>query len=152
LITDGSGRFDVFMVSSVDAVTRRLAADRAFYPPYGAGSVVVEADADTFRLDAQADGSHALARVSAAGAVQPLVDGVENLVFEMWGFDDAGVLAPFALDTLSDGPWLRGLPGGLYDEDVFRIRFVDVALTIGAARPAGLKRTIRFGVAARNLP
>ena len=151
LITDGSGRFDVFIVSAVDAVTRRLSADRAFVPPYGAGAIVVEAAADTIRLDAQPDGSHALVRVSAAGAVLPVIDGVENIVFDVSGFDDAGMLAPFAIGTLDDGPWFRGLPGGLYDEDVFRIRLVDVALTLRGASPAGVRRTIRFGVALRNV-
>jgi prepilin-type N-terminal cleavage/methylation domain-containing protein len=152
LIADGSGRFDVFTVASVDAATRRLTADRAFVPPYAAGSVVVEAEVYTFQLEPQPDRTSTLVRVNSGGAVQPVVDRVDTLAFEVSGFDDFGELAPLAPLTLSDGPWWRGNPGGLYDEDVFRIRRVDVALTLRGVEPSNARRSIRFGVVVRNVP
>jgi prepilin-type N-terminal cleavage/methylation domain-containing protein len=152
LIADGSGRFDVFTVASVDAATRRLTADRAFVPPYAAGSVIVEAEVYTFQLEVQPDRTSTLVRVSSGGAVQPVVDRVETLAFEVSGFDDFGELAPLAPGQLIDGPWWRGNPGGLYDEDVFRIRRVDVALTLRGIEPSNARRSIRFGVVLRNVP
>ena len=151
LITDGSGRFDAFTVASIDAGAGYLIADRAFVLPYAAGSIVVEADVDTFQLEAQPDGSSALVRVSAAGAVQPLVDRVNDLAFELFAFDDAGRLIALPPGVLSDGPWLRGDPGGSYDEDVFRIRYVEVALTLRIKEPPALARSLRFGVVPRNV-
>lgn len=150
LITDGSGRFDVFTVSSVDATTRSLSADRAFIPPYTAGSIVVEADVDTFQLEAQPDGTRTLVRVTAAGAVQPIADRIDSLGFEVHGFDDAGALMPIGIAALRDGPWWRGEPGGRYDEDVFRIRYVEIALALFGVQTAEMRRSIRFGVATRN--
>ena len=151
LITDGSGRFDLFAVSSIDAGAGALIADRAFVPPYAAGSIVVEADVDTFRLELQSDGAHAFVRVSAAGAVQPIVDRVNDLVFELFAVDGAGRLIPLAAGVLDDGPWLRGDPGDAYDEDVFRIRYLEIALTLRGGQPPGPARRLRFGVSLRNV-
>lgn len=150
LITDGSGRFDVFTVASVDAATRSVRADRAFVTPYAAGSVVVEVDVDTFRLDDQPDGTTTLVRVSAAGAVQPIADRVDGLAIDAFAFNEAGALMPLATAALSDGPWWRADPVGLYDEDVFRIRYVEIALTLRHGDRADVRRSIRFGVALRN--
>ena len=152
VITDGSGRFDVFGVASTDAATRRLTPDRAFVPRYAAGSVVVEADVDTFQLEAQPDRSRTLVRVSAGRAVLPIVDRVESLTFELSGVDDSGALQPLPIEAFFDGPWLRGYPTGMYDEDVFRIRHVDVTLTLTGVEPSSVRRSIRFGVMLRNAP
>jgi hypothetical protein len=82
LITDGAGRFDVFEVVFAHAPSRRLTPSAAFPEPYPEGSLVIEVTADTFRLDEQDDGSFALVRETAAGAVQPIVDFVSSLAFE----------------------------------------------------------------------
>lgn len=82
LIADGSGRFDVFTVLSTDIASNRITSRQSLTPPYPADSVVIEAEVFTFRLDTQPDGSQALVRVSAAGAVQPVVDRVSALSFE----------------------------------------------------------------------
>ena len=42
----------------------------------------IEIDQHTFSLAAQADGSFSLIRETAAGAIQPVVDGVASLVFQ----------------------------------------------------------------------
>ena len=81
VIDDGAGRFDVFVVRSVNAGTRSVSARHRFEQAYVAGAEVVEADVNTFRLDAQPDGSHSLVRETPAGAVQPIVDRVSALRF-----------------------------------------------------------------------
>ena len=152
IIFDGSGRFDVFTVASVDAAGRQLSADRGLVPPYDAGSVVLEADVYTLQLQQQPDHTRTLVRVTAGGAVQPIVDRVTEMAFELHGVDETGTLATLPSGHLTDGPWLRGDPDGSYDEDVFRVRRVDVMLTLQAAPPSTMARTFRFGAVLRNVP
>ena len=152
LIADGSGRFDVFEVASADGVSLQLVADRSLVPPYVAGSVVIEADIHTFLLETQPDGSRTLVRASAAGATQPVVDRVSDLRFELYEIDDTGALTRMPVDVFTDGPWLRGEPDGVYDEDLLRVRRVDIVLTVHALSPAIAQQTVRFGVFMRNVP
>ena len=84
-IADGAGLFDVFQVSSTNAGARRLTPAIALSRSYPAGSVLVEVDRFTFNLAEQPDGSYSLVRTTAAGAVQPLVDFVNGLSFEVIG-------------------------------------------------------------------
>lgn len=72
---------DVFIVSSVNAVTRFIAPDRALSHTYLAGSTVAEVQQSTFGLDQQPDGTYTFRRITAAGAVQPIVDFISSLVF-----------------------------------------------------------------------
>jgi prepilin-type N-terminal cleavage/methylation domain-containing protein len=152
LITDGSGRFDVFAIASADRSTSRLTPARPLSPPYAAGSIVVEVEVVTFQLAAQPDGSQTLVRVTAAGAVQPVVDRVSGLRFEPFAFDGSGELALMPIGELTDGPWSTAAPDGDYDEDVFRVRRVDIALSLLAAPPLEVERTFRFAVFLRNVP
>lgn len=152
LVTDGSGRFDVFTIASAQPAAYRLTPARALTPPYVAGSLVVEADVYTFQLEAQPDGSHTLVRLTAAGAVQPIVDRVIRLHFEPYAADDNGEPMPLPIDELTDGPWMRGAPDGDYDDDVFRVTRVDIALSLEAAPPLIVQRTFRFAVFLRNVP
>jgi Tfp pilus assembly protein PilW len=85
VVVDAAGHFDVFIVASTSAGARRLTPDRALSRPYSAGSVVVEIEQTTFRLDQQADESFSLMRVTAAGAVQPVVDYLSALSFALEG-------------------------------------------------------------------
>ena len=82
VIADGAGRFDVFEVASAHAPSRRVTPSAAFAEPYPQGSLVFEVTADTFRLEEQEDGTFALVRETAAGAIQPIVDFVTGLAFE----------------------------------------------------------------------
>jgi prepilin-type N-terminal cleavage/methylation domain-containing protein len=152
LISDGSGRFDVFTVAGADASTDRLTVRRPLSQAYPAGSFVVEVDVYTIQLDVQPDGSRALVRVTAGGAVQPLVDRVIGLWFEPYSMNDTGTLQKMPAEMLTDGPWLRGEPDGDYDEDAFRVKRVDVAVTLQPAAPATGDRTFRFAVFLRNAP
>ncbi|HJU45122.1 MAG TPA: type II secretion system protein [Vicinamibacterales bacterium] len=101
-ITDSSGRFEVFSVSSVDSNTQSISSRRPFDQPYMAGATVVEVDANTFRLDSQPDGSSTLIRETGAGAVQPIVDRVSDVRFERT-FDGRGVAVTLTLQAHSAG-------------------------------------------------
>ena len=80
-IADGSGRFDLFIVNATNQALNSVSSSEAFAEPYPAGSLVIEVDAHTFRLDAQPDGSKTLVRETVAGAIQPIVDHVAGLSF-----------------------------------------------------------------------
>jgi prepilin-type N-terminal cleavage/methylation domain-containing protein len=151
LIADGSGRFDVFTIASATAAYR-LMPSRPLFPPYAAGSIVAEVDVFIFQLTAQPDGSQTLARVTAAGAVQPIVDRVTRLRIEPYALDESGEPTPMPVLELTDGPWWTAAPDDDYDDDVFRIRRVDIALSLQAAPPLGIERTFRFAVFLRNAP
>jgi prepilin-type N-terminal cleavage/methylation domain-containing protein len=152
VIADGSGRFDVFTIASALAATETLTPARQLVPPYAAGSIVVEVDVYTLQLDPQPDGTHALVRVTAAGAVQPIADRVTTLHVEPFTLDGEGELIPIPIQDLSDGPWWSVGPDGDYDDDVFRIRRLQIALTMQAAYPVNAQRTFRFAVVLRNVP
>ena len=152
VIADGSGRFDVFSIAAVQAATARITPARRLRGAYAAGSIVVEVDAFTFQLDAQPDASLSLVRVTAGGAVQPVVDRIASLRFEPYGFDPAGELAPIPAEEFADGPWWSGGPDGDYDDDVFRVKRVDVVITLQAAHPLAVLRTFRFAAFLRNVP
>lgn len=80
-IAAADGAFDVFEVASSTPAERGIAADRALSRAYAAGSIVTEVDVHTYRLDRQPDGSQSLVRITAAGAVQPVVDFVSAIAF-----------------------------------------------------------------------
>lgn len=106
IIVGSDGSHDLFMVGSTLAGVRWVTPDRALSRAYPAGSVMVEVGEQTFRLADQPDGSMSLIRQTAAGAVQPIVDFVENLSFEVRGED---------------------VPAGF-----FRLRQVDVSVRVQA--------------------
>ena len=152
IIADGSGRFDVFTIASAHAATNRVTPARPLQPPYAAGSIVVEVDVYTFQLDAQPDGSQTLVRITAAGAVQPIVDRVTKLQFEPYVLDNAGQPTPVPAEELLDGPWWAGAPDGDYDDDAFRVKRIDIALSLQGGPPVAVERTFRFAVFLRNVP
>jgi prepilin-type N-terminal cleavage/methylation domain-containing protein len=80
-IADGLGRFDLFIVKATNPGLNSVSSSAVFAEPYPAGSLVIEVDAHTFRLDAQPDGSKTLVRETVAGAIQPIVDHVAGLSF-----------------------------------------------------------------------
>jgi len=90
LISDSAGDYDVFRIASVNAGERRITPEEALSRSYPLGSTVVEVDQFTFRLSEQADGSYSLIRETFAGAIQPIVDFVSGLSFEVTG-NEVGV-------------------------------------------------------------
>lgn len=87
VIADGAGQFEVFAIAAPNAAARRVSPAQALSRAYPAGSVLVEVDRFTFSLAQQADGSYSLIRRTAAGAVQPIVDFVNALSFDVTGRD-----------------------------------------------------------------
>jgi prepilin-type N-terminal cleavage/methylation domain-containing protein len=85
VIADGAGNYDVFIVAATNPGARLVTPAGALSRSYPAGSVVVEANEFTFSLAQQADGSYSLIRRTAAGAVQPVVDFVSSLTFDVIG-------------------------------------------------------------------
>ncbi|MGH9387117.1 MAG: PilW family protein [Vicinamibacterales bacterium] len=84
-ISDGHGRFDVFEVGSIDAVGMSLTSSRPLSAAYAAGARLFEVEVLRFSLGNQLDGSKSLVRTTAAGAAQPIVDGVTDLGFSLFG-------------------------------------------------------------------
>jgi Tfp pilus assembly protein PilW len=128
VIADGNGARDVFVVASTSAGARRLTPNHALSRAYPAGSAVVEVDADTFKLADQADGSSSLIRQTAAGAIQPIVDFIDELTFTVSG--DA-------------------VPAGF-----LRLRQIDIAVRVQAAtesmRLVVSDRVFRTAIRVRN--
>jgi type II secretory pathway pseudopilin PulG len=107
VVVDAAGHFEVFVISATSPGARRLTPDRALSRAYAAGSVVVEIEESTFRLDQQADGSFSLIRETAAGAVQPIVDFLSSLAF---------TFAHHQLEiALTAGPPIGGLQDAVAD-------------------------------------
>src|SRR5688572_4588667 len=104
VIADGAGQFDVFSIAAPDPGARRVSPANALSRAYPAGSVVVEVDQFTFSLAQQTDGSYSLVRQTAAGAIQPIVDFVSGLSFDVTG---------------------RDMPGGF-----FRLEQVDLSISV----------------------
>jgi type II secretory pathway pseudopilin PulG len=85
MIVGGDGSHDVFVVATTMAGATWLTPNHSLSRAYPAGSVIVEVDQYTFRLGGQPNGSMSLIRETAAGAIQPMVDFVGDLSFEVEG-------------------------------------------------------------------
>jgi len=153
-IADGSGRFDIFTVATTNAARGEITAVQAFPSAYPAGSLVVEVDADYFRLADQSDGSRALVRETAGGATQPIVDDVAAMGIELWRGASPILLTA---GDLEDGPFLAGGPDGHYDADLLAVRRVDVWIAVEVppimlrAPGAATTRTLHASIALRNV-
>ncbi len=86
VVLDGRGRFDVFQVGDVNDALNRVMPREPLGAAYRAGSWVVEVRHERFELATQPDGAHTLTRVTAAGAREPMVDGIVRLAFTAWGY------------------------------------------------------------------
>lgn len=127
VIADGSGRFDVFTVASTNNSRGQITASLAFPSAYPAGSIVVEVDAQYFRLDDQGDGSRSLVRETAGGATQPIVDNVAAMGIELW---HGALPIPLSAADLEDGPFFAGGPEGTYDADLLAVRRIDFWISV----------------------
>lgn len=83
-VVDVEGGFDVFTIASTSQGAHSISPSHALSATYLTGSAVFEVSADTYYLEAQADGSFTLVRETAAGAVQPIVDNVMELSLQAW--------------------------------------------------------------------
>ena len=126
IISDGLGRFDVFEVAATDPGQGQIVPDAALAIAYAAGSVVMEGETFLFETAPQPDGSRALVQRTAAGATQPLVEGVTQFGVEVW--NTTGLLGP---PELADGPWrIGGVDVPEYDVDVLGIRHIDISMAV----------------------
>jgi len=78
-IVNREGRLNIFAVGSTHPGTTSIRPSLALSDAYARGSAVFAVSADSYRLAAQADGSLALVRETAGGAVQPIDDYVLTL-------------------------------------------------------------------------
>jgi prepilin-type N-terminal cleavage/methylation domain-containing protein len=106
MVSDAIDHFDVFAVASVDATLRRITPNRALSQAYPAGSTVIQVEQNTFGLNQQTDGTYTLTRVTAAGAVQPMIDFISNLAFRV---DDNRVDVAVTVHAATES--MRGLIG-----------------------------------------
>ena len=126
IISDYSGTYDVFEISSVESPLFMLQHDSStFQKPYGAGSRVSEADLRIYYFDAR---SGQLRYSDGVGTDLPLVDNVVDLQFAYFG----EALTPLDPVSLRDGPWW-GSGLSVFDADLLRIRAVRVTLRVQAA-------------------
>ena len=116
MIVGSDGAHEVFAIGATVAAARWLTPNHSLSRAYPAGSVVVEVEQDTFRLADQPNGSRSLIRETAAGAVQPIVDFVTDLSFDVQG---------------------ENMPAGF-----FRSRQVDVSIRV-QAHTESMRRLIR---------
>ncbi len=81
-VVDVAGGVDVFTVGATSKSAHSISPLRALSGVYASGSAVFEVSANSYYLDEQSDGTFALVRETAAGAVQPMVDNVLELRIE----------------------------------------------------------------------
>jgi prepilin-type N-terminal cleavage/methylation domain-containing protein len=130
LIADGDAHHEVFSIASVNVAARSIAPDGILSQSYPSAASVVEVDQFTFRLAEQPDGSYSLIRETPAGAIQPIVDGISELSFDVAGREiDAGFVQPEQIDVL----------------------IIVEALT-ESLRSAMTKRVFRTSISLRNAP
>lgn len=138
-IVDRDGRFEVFTVGAASPGAHTVTPSRALGDWFAAGSLVVEVEAYRYALHPQADGSSTLSRTTIAGAVQPIVDQVVDVVFEGWQ-RTPGSAALIPLTTA--------------DTDFLALRRVDILVRISARSDVALRRvpdrTFRTSVALRS--
>lgn len=85
VVFDDRGHFDIFTVGAVSPALNRITPRVPLADAYRAGAWVIEVRHERLGLVRQADGSQTLTRTTAAGAREPIVDGVTSLVFTAWG-------------------------------------------------------------------
>lgn len=85
VVFDDRGHFDVLIIAAVSEPLARITPRAPLSHAYGAGASIVAARRDHLFLTARPDGGKTLTRVTAAGAREPILDGVTRLQFQAWG-------------------------------------------------------------------
>lgn len=85
-IADERGRFDLFEVGAVSVAASRITPATPLARGYRAGARLVEVEASRIGLRQEADGSRTLVRITWAGAVEPVVDGIVSMDLRVSGF------------------------------------------------------------------
>ena len=84
-VFDDRGHFDVFIVGAVSTALGRVAPRAPLAHAYLTGAWVVAVRQERWLLARQADGAQTLTRITAAGAREPVVDGITRLELRAWG-------------------------------------------------------------------
>ena len=141
-VFDGRGHYDVFQVVEVSDALGRITPGAPLGYAYGAGAWVLAVRADRFGVLPQADGSQALTRITWSGAREPMVDGVVDLEFRVWG----RALAPEIRDAAT-GPGVAqyGLPPpGPLEPDPDNVFTTGAHCMVARAGPAPLSRLASY--------
>lgn len=85
VVFDGRGHSDVLVVAAVSEPLSRVSPRAPLAHAYRAGDWVVAARHEHFLLTLQPGGAKTMTRVTAAGAREPILDGVTRLQFQAWG-------------------------------------------------------------------
>lgn len=120
-VVDVAGHVTAFVITSVSKGAHSLTPAQALGRAYPAGAALFAVSADTYYLDAEADGSFTLVRKTAAGTVQPIVDAMAAV--DLRAVHRADVLTRVDLTIRLDARTLvprRNVPG--------RTRWLSVSL------------------------
>lgn len=82
---DGRGHFDVFIVAAVFEPLARISPRAPLTHAYRADAWVVAVRQERLLLVSQPSGARTLTRITAAGAREPILDGVTRLRMSAWG-------------------------------------------------------------------
>jgi prepilin-type N-terminal cleavage/methylation domain-containing protein len=85
VVFDGRGHFDVLTVAAVSEPLSRLTPRAPLSYAYRAGAWVIAVRQEHLLLLLQPSGARTLTRITAAGAREPILDGVTRLEFQAWG-------------------------------------------------------------------
>jgi prepilin-type N-terminal cleavage/methylation domain-containing protein len=96
---DARGHFDVLIVGAVSEPLARIAPRAPLTYAYPAGGWVVAVRQERLLLAPQPGGARTLTRLTAAGAREPILDGVTGLRLDAWG-----VAAPPSLHASTGRP------------------------------------------------
>jgi len=118
-VFDGRGHVDVFVVGAVSEALARIAPRAPLEYAYRAGAWVVEVRHERLVLLRQPDGGQTLTRFTAAGAREPIVDGVVRLDIRVWGRAEPPAVYGFADDRFAQYGLLPPGPGDVDTEGIF---------------------------------
>jgi prepilin-type N-terminal cleavage/methylation domain-containing protein len=85
VVFDARGHFDVLIVAAVSEPLSRLTPRAPLGYAYRAGAWVVAIRQEHLLLMLQPGGARTLTRITAAGAREPILDGVTRMRFQPWG-------------------------------------------------------------------
>jgi hypothetical protein len=99
-----SARAEHVLIQGVNAGSPAVVLSAPLRRAFGRGAVIAEIERTTYGLRALVDGSTRLARLTAGGAEQPIVDHVVDFELSLWGTTVPPLPGAAAADPPSYGP------------------------------------------------
>jgi prepilin-type N-terminal cleavage/methylation domain-containing protein len=118
-VFDTRGHVDVFVVGAVSEALVRIVPRAPLGYAYRAGAWVVEVRQERLVLLRQPDGGRTLTRFTAAGAREPIVDGIVRLDIRAWGRAVPPAVYGFADDRFAQYGLPPPGPGDVDAEGIF---------------------------------